>query len=229
MTARAGNRPTIRAAVFDLDGTMFDTEALYFRVASAVVGSRGRRFTQEIMRAMIGRPGHESRIAFQTMTGLKDPIDEVLAEIRERFNAEIDIAVQPTPGLFALLDRLGDRGIPCAVATSSRRAYAERLLVRHGLLDRFRFFLGAEDVTRHKPDPEIYRTAADRLGVPTDAVLVLEDTPTGLTAALRAGTFAVGIPHDQSPADDLRSARLVVPSLADPALLALLDPPDPEL
>ncbi len=69
----------------------------------------------------------------------------------------MDDAVHPTPGLFALLDRIGSTRLPVAVATSSRHSYAERLLTRHGLPDRFAFVLASEDVTRGKPDPEIYR------------------------------------------------------------------------
>ena len=212
---------TIRAVIFDLDGTMFDTEALFFRVASEMLRARGKEFTLAIMRAMIGRQGNESGLAFKRMTGLDDEPEALMAEAKERFLAEIDTAVHPTPGLFALLDRLIALDMPRAVATSSRKAYAERLLRGHGLLDKFAFVLGAEDVVKHKPDPEIYRLAAARLGVPTSAVLVLEDTPTGLAAAKAAGTFAVGVPHDHSPAEDLQAADLLVDTLADPRLLAL--------
>jgi beta-phosphoglucomutase-like phosphatase (HAD superfamily) len=96
-------------------------------------------------------------------------------------------------------------------------------LRRHGLWDRFAFVLTAEDVTRGKPDPEIYRSAVARFGVPAASVLVLEDSAAGLTAARGAGTFAVGVPHEQSPADGLLDAALIVPRLDDPALLALLE------
>ena len=78
-----------------------------------------------------------------------------------------------------------------------------------------------------QPDPEIYRTAAARLGVPTSAMLVLEDTPTGLAAAKEAGAYAVGVPHDHSPAEDLGAADLLIETMADPRLLALF-PPHPK-
>ena len=134
----------------------------------------------------------------------------------------IDTAVHPTPGLFALLAHLADRSIPAAVATSSRRAYAEKLLRSHGVLDRLAFVLAAEDVIHGKPDPEVYLKAAMLLDLPPSATLVLEDSPPGLAAAVAAGCFAVGVPHDQSPAEDLGAAHLIVPRLDDPALLALL-------
>ena len=90
----------------------------------------------------------------------------LLADVRHRFFAEIDTAVHPAPGLFTLLDRLRQNGLPLAVATSSRRAYAERLLTQHRLIDRFRFVLGSEDVSRGKPDPEIYTRCHRAAGCP---------------------------------------------------------------
>ncbi|MBV8487860.1 MAG: HAD family phosphatase, partial [Planctomycetaceae bacterium] len=167
---------SIRAVVFDLDGLMFDTEALFFRVSSEMVAARGKTFTPEIMRAMIGRRSVEAGYMLKSMTGLEEPIDVLLADVRQRFQAEMETAVHPTPGLFHLLDRLGHHGLPLAVATSSRRSYAAQLLGQHRLLDRFQFVLGSEDVARGKPDPEIYITAIKRFDVPPRSVLVLEDS-----------------------------------------------------
>ena len=221
--SEAMKSPIIRAVVFDLDGLMFDTEALFFRVASEMLRDRGKVFTVEIMRAMIGRQPADSGRAFQSMAGLDEEPEALMAEAKGRFEALIDTAVQPMPGLLALLGHLERLGLPRAVGTSSGRAYAERILRGHGLLDRLAFTLCREDVVLHKPDPEIYRTAARRFGLGPDEVLVLEDTPTGLAAAKGAGTFAVGVPHDHSPASDLAAADLIVRSLDDPALLARID------
>lgn len=212
----------IRAVVFDLDGLMFDTEALFFRVAAAMMAARGKEFTPTIMGAMIGRRAAEAVHAFRELGGLDEPPEDLLAESRERFYAEMDSAVHPTPGLFALLARLHRQGLPRAVATSSRRSYAERLLAGHGLAAQFSFILASEDVERGKPHPEIYLKAIERFGVPPKSVLVLEDSPAGLAAARGAGTFAVGVPHEHSPAEGLDGADLIVPRLDDPALWALL-------
>jgi HAD superfamily hydrolase (TIGR01509 family) len=213
----------IRAVVFDLDGLMFDTEALFFRVASQVLQSRGKRFTPEIMRALIGRRGAEVAGWLKAMAGIDEPPEIILGEVREQFAAEVDTAVHSTPGLFALVDHLHRRGLPTAVATSSGRAYADRLLTRHGLAGRFAFVLTSEDVTRGKPDPEIYRSAADRFTVPAGEMLVLEDSPAGVEAARGAGAVAVAVPHEHSPVEALRAADLIVPRLDDPVLLALID------
>jgi HAD superfamily hydrolase (TIGR01509 family) len=215
--------PDVRAVVFDLDGLMFDTEALFFRVASEMLAARGKALTPEIAAAMIGRRAVDAGESFRRLAGLDEPVEALMAEARERFMAEVDTAVHPTPGLFALLARLEDKGLPRAVATSSRRAYAEGLLARHGLLGHFAFVLSGEDVTRGKPDPEVYLKAAGRLGVAPASMLVLEDIPAGLAAALAAGAFAVGVPHEHSPASGLGAADRLVARLDDPELFALID------
>jgi HAD superfamily hydrolase (TIGR01509 family) len=216
-------RPALlRAVVFDLDGLMFDTEALYHKVASALLAARGKEFTPEMMRTMLGRRAADVTSVLREMAGLEESVEEILAETRSRFYALMDTEVRPTPGLEMLLERLRTLGLPLAVATSSRRTYAERLLGAHGLLDRFQFLLTSEDVTRGKPDPEIYLSAAERFGVAPFAMAVLEDSPPGIAAARAAGAFAIAVPHEHSPASGLSEANLIVSRLDDPKLLGLL-------
>ena len=213
----------IRAVVFDMDGLMFDTEALFFQVASETLAARGKSFTPQIMQAMIGRRSAEVGHLLKTLAGLDEPVEVLLAEVRERFRARVDSAVHPTPGLFVLLEQLRRLALRRAVATSSGRSSADGLLSRHGLADWFEFVLTSEDVTRGKPDPQIYLLAVERFGVPARSVLVLEDSPAGVAAAKGAGTITVGIPHEHSSAEGLSAADLIVPRLDDPALLQLID------
>jgi HAD superfamily hydrolase (TIGR01509 family) len=213
----------ILAVAFDLDGLMFDTEALFVRVLTGFLTEHGLSLTPAIKQAMIGRRAAEAYPALRRLTGLSASPDEIQAELRARFDAEVDDAVHTTPGLIALLAHLEARGIPRAVATSSRRLYAERLLQTHGLLDHLAFLLAAEDVTNAKPDPEIYLEAASRFGVDPSNLLVLEDSFPGITAAKAAGAFAVGVPHEHSPAEGIGIADLIVPRLDDPALFARID------
>ncbi|MFO0909321.1 MAG: HAD-IA family hydrolase [Isosphaeraceae bacterium] len=170
------------------------------------------------MRAMIGRRAVDAGNAFRTMAGLEGR-SRCSWPVRSRFYAEMD-AVHPTPGLIVLLDHLERLEIPRAVATSSRRPYAEGLLTRHGLIGHFQFLLCGDDVTHGKPHPEVYLTAARRFGLPPRSLLVLEDSPAGIAAARAAGAFAVGVPHEHSPAEGLSEANLIVDRLDAPALLA---------
>lgn len=221
---RLPSRP-IEAVAFDLDGLMFDTEALFFRVANDMLAERGKAMTPEIMSAMIGRQWAVAGPAFKRLAALSEPLEVLFAETRRRFYDLMDSAVHPTPGLFALLAHLERIGLPRALTTSSRRDYAERLLNRHGLRAHFRFLLTAEDVTRGKPDPQIYQKAADRFGVEPAALLVLEDSPAGVAAARAAGAYTIAVPHDHSPGDALREADWIIERLDDPALLNQLVTP----
>jgi beta-phosphoglucomutase-like phosphatase (HAD superfamily) len=214
----------IRAAVFDLDGLMFDTEDLFFRVASEALEERGKAFTPDIMKQFLGRRADEVVQLWKTVAGVEEPVEDFLAEVRKRFYAVVDTVVHPMPGLFVLLDRLHRLAIPAAVATSSRHSYADRLLLNHGLKSRFEFVLASEDVTRGKPDPEIYQLAAKRFGVSPESMVVLEDSPAGLAAAKAAGALAVGVPHQHSPEHGLNAADLVIRRLDDLALLRLIEP-----
>jgi HAD superfamily hydrolase (TIGR01509 family) len=213
----------IRAVVFDLDGLMFDTEALFFRVSTEMLAARGKAFTPEIMRAMIGRRAVDAGHVLKTMTGLDEPVEVLLADVQQRFYDQMETAVHPTPGLFVLLDHLRRKSVPVAVATSSGRAYAERLLAQHRLRDQFAFVLAAEDVRRGKPDPEIYTLAIERFAVPPGSVMVLEDSPAGISAAKSAGAVAVAVPHEHSSAEALHAADLIVARLDAPSLLARLE------
>ena len=219
-------RSQLLAVAFDLDGLMFDTEALFFRVAGEMLAARGKVFTHEIMNAMIGRRAVDAGESFKRMSGLDEPVEDLMAEARARFMAELDAAVHPTPGLFALLAHLEHQGIPRVVATSSRRVYAEGLLRKHGLFDHFVAVLTGDDVTHGKPDPEIYLKAATILKVEPSRMLVLEDSAPGLSAAKASGAFSVGVPHEHSPAEGLSHADLIVPRLDSPLLLELLQRKD---
>jgi HAD superfamily hydrolase (TIGR01509 family) len=212
----------IRAVAFDLDGLMFDTEALFVRVAGSMLERRGKVFTPAIMARMIGRQWAVAGVAFKEMAGLTETLDELLVEARELFLARMDDEVRPTPGVVALLDHLDRIGMPRSVCTSSRRAYAERLLGHHGLRHHFAFLLTSDDVTHSKPDPEIYRTAAARFGIDPASLLVLEDSAAGVEAAKAAGAYVVGVPHAQSPAEGLAHADRLIDRLDDPALIGLI-------
>ncbi len=213
----------VLAIAFDLDGLIFDTEALFFRVGTEMLADRGKVFTHEIMQKMIGRQAPIAGKALKEMASLEESVGDLMAEARRRFLDLMEEAIHPMPGLFALLAHLEHLGLPKCVATSSRRLYAEKLLQGHGLWDHFEFLLAAEDVTNSKPDPEIYRKAAERFQIAPANLLVLEDSPAGVSAAKAAGAFAVAIPHEHSPAAGLSHADRVINRLDAPELFAMLD------
>jgi len=222
----AGSQPNAevrpRAVVFDLDGLMFNTEDLYQEVGGELLRRRGHTFSLELLDRMMGRPG---KIALQIMIdfhGLDATVEQLAAETDEVFPAILDARLALMPGLAELLDELEAAEIPKAIATSSRLNFVTSVLGRFELAPRFQFVLTAEDVVDGKPHPEIYLTAARRLGFPPAQILVLEDSANGCKAAVAAGTIAVAVPGGHSRRHDFSGAALVADSLADPRIYGLL-------
>jgi len=221
MTTSAAPAPRL-AVAFDLDGLLVNTEAIYPDVGAEVLRRRGRRLEAGLLDAMLGRP---QAVALQKMIdwhGLSDSIETLAAETREIFVGFLDARLSVLPGALSLLDRLAASGVPRCVATSSGPDYAHDILARLALADRFACVLTAHDVQRGKPDPAIYRLAAERLGVVPERLVVLEDSHVGCRAGVAAGAVVVAVPGDHSRSHDFSGVRLVADSLADPRLHGLL-------
>lgn len=214
--------PSIRAVVFDLDGLMFNTEDIFNEVGHAVCRRRGKEMTLDLLQQMMGRRAPEAIALMIEYHQWTDTVEGLIEETRTMFFELATDRLAPMPGLFELLARIEEKKIPKAVATSSHRGYLEQILNRFELLNRFDLTLAAEDVTHGKPDPEIYLTAAARLGVSPQQMLVLEDSHAGSTAAARAGAVVIGVPNDHSRYQDFSHTRAVATRLDDPCILQLL-------
>jgi HAD superfamily hydrolase (TIGR01509 family) len=215
--------PQIRAVVFDLDGLMFNTEDIFNEVGRQVLHRRGKEMTRDLLQQMMGRRAPEAlqlMIDFHSLEA--DTIPGLIEESRILFTELAVDRLAPMPGLFALLEHIEARGLAKGVATSSGRRYLDEILGRFDIISRFALTLTAEDVTHGKPHPEIYLTAAHRLGVAPQEMLVLEDSYAGTTAAVKAGAYAVSVPNDHSRYQDFSHAAYVAERLDDPYVFQLL-------
>jgi HAD superfamily hydrolase (TIGR01509 family) len=212
----------MRAVVFDMDGLMFNTEDVYSAVGAELLSRRGHVFTPELKNAMMGLKPQPTFEAMIRHCGLTDSWQQLADESNELFIRMVGPLLAPMPGLWELLDALERANIPKAIATSSRRELVAVCLGPFDLQKRFAFVLTAEDIVEGKPHPEIYLTAARRLGVPPSEMLVLEDSQNGCLSAAAAGAFAVAVPGEHSQSHDFSSASLVIDSLADPRLYRAL-------
>ena len=212
---------TIKAVAFDMDGLMFDTEDVYWKAAEALLGRRGKIFTNELNDAFMGRP---PRVFFEHLNeafGFPEPWQELQTESEDLFMQFLDDGYSTMPGLYELLELLEQHNIPKGICTSSTNRTVTEVLRRKEMRQRFEFVLTAEDITQGKPDPEIYLKAAARFGIAPSEMLVLEDSTAGCQAALSAGAFgvAVRVKHNAHCAFD--AARMVVPRLDDPQVMGL--------
>jgi len=211
----------IKAVVFDFDGLMFNTEEIFNRSGRELLRRRGLEMTPELLSLMMGRRADEAFSLMIAALGLKDAVADLRAEERVIFQEMLWAHVAPMPGLFELLAHIEGWALPKAVATSSRRPYIESVLRKFELVERFDLMLTSEDVVEGKPHPEIYLTAARRLGVQPAEMLVLEDSENGTKSAAAAGAVAVSIPHEHSRSHDFSSATLIAERLDDPQILRL--------
>jgi HAD superfamily hydrolase (TIGR01509 family) len=221
MTEPSAQSP-IRGVAFDLDGLLVNTEELYQHVGTELLQRRGRTFEPDLLDRMMGRP---QRVSLQIMIdwhGLNDTIEALARETGEIFSGLLDTRLKPMPGAVAFVEAVARHGLPRGVATSSGPDFVHDVLSRVGLRDRFGFVLTSADVTHGKPHPEIYESAAERLGVAPAEMLVLEDSENGCRAAVAAGAVVVAVPGGHSRRHDFTGARLVAESLADPRIAALI-------
>jgi beta-phosphoglucomutase len=207
-----------RAAVWDADGTLVDTAELHFAAWVRFAAEVGKPFTRSDFAATFGWRNPE------IVRHLFDPAatDERCrewGELKEGFyrtTAEAS-GIELLPGVRSLLDQLAGAGWLQAVGSSAPRANLDMILRQTRTAAYFAAVVSGEDVSRGKPEPEVFLTAAGRLGVDPTRCVVFEDAVAGVQAAKAAGMKCVGVTFvGHHPADRLRAAgaELVVPSLA---------------
>lgn len=194
------NTPRIRGVLFDMDGLVLDTEKLYTRFWMEACQFYGFPMTREQalkMRAANSKLGEEILRGF---FGPSVDYRKCRAKRIELMDAFIEEqGVEPKPGIYELLDALDQRGIPAAITSSSPRDRIEKHLKSLNLLHRFQKICSGYDVPWGKPAPDIYLHGAASLGLPPESCLALEDAPTGILAAYRAGCVTVMVPDLDQP------------------------------
>jgi len=208
---RLPRRP--RAVVFDLDGTLIDSEALVLEAYFAAADSFGLPFTHDQFLSLVGHNRETSEARMRDYFGPDFPQGGFYAAVSHHVG---DRAAPLKPGATELMDALDAATTPFALATSSGRPWVDRHFAAHGLGGRFHSIVTRSDVTNGKPHPEPYLKAAAALGFEPASVLAIEDSPTGVSSAHAAGLMTVMAPDLIQPDDETRGRALaVVGSLQD--------------
>lgn len=185
------------AVVFDLDGTLIDSEALVREAYLEACRAFGVAMSDEQFLMMVGKPLEASDALIVQFYGPAFPLER-FTEARRAYIGE---RVAPLkPGARELMDALDAMGAPFGLATSSRRPWVDRHFAAHNLADRFRAVVTRQDCVNGKPDPEPYVRASAALGFSPDLVLALEDSHTGVRSAHAAGCMTIMVP-DLLPAN----------------------------
>jgi len=205
------------AVVFDCDGTIADTESLSATAWRGALVARGLPPERFEFSAIVGRPFQRNWEHHAAMIDLGDR-EDFRADIRTRFRVLFDQHVDLFEDVLGVMHALVGLGIPVGVCSSSTRGHVDRVLARAGVDRVVATIVAAEDVDVHKPDPEPYLLACDRLGVTPAAAAAVEDTTIGLRSARAAGMRTIAVLRHHSAPDLAAHAHLTVGRLTLEAL-----------
>ena len=212
-----------KAAIFDLDGVLLDTESLYSTATQTIVAEFGKTYTWAIKRRIMG--GTALGGAEVIVSELQLPLSpaEYLARRREIL-LQLFRATTPIDGAEALVRALVALGIPLAIATSSERALYELKIERHPWFDVFAAVVCGDDprVVNPKPAPDIFHAAAHALGVSAKECIIFEDSPAGVRGAAASGARVVARRDPELTVEDLSAAHVIVQHYSELQLPAAL-------
>lgn len=208
-------KPTqITAVVFDMDGLMVNSESLARDVWNTVLAEFGCQMDDETHRRMIGRrTGESAHIVRERFALPLSPAELAARKTRLWESVWRRQGVPLMPGLERLHGELARREIPWGVATSSPRQYAEHVVAGLPLAGHCRAIAAGDEVERGKPAPDIYLLAAERMQVPPERCLALEDSVPGGRAAQAAGMTLAAVPNGTTATADFSFADYVFGSL----------------
>ena len=212
----------IEAVVFDLDGVIVDSEQVWDAAREALARERGGRWHDKAQQDMMGMSSVEWSRYMHDVIGLKDPPEEISAEVVRRLEATYREELPLIDGAPEAVARLVERW-PLAVASSSNRPIIDLVLELGGLDRYFEATVSSEEVPRGKPSPDVYLEAASRLGADPTKTAAVEDSRNGILSAKAAGMRVIAIPNKRFlPGEDaLAEADVVLESISELAPAAV--------
>lgn len=209
-----GDGQAVAAVLWDLDGVIVNSGPVHFQAYRWLLSQHGVELTEERFFAdLFGRRNWD--ILRDVLPGVSDDDVHRLAEQKEaKFRKLVAGEVRALPGAADLLRRAHEAGLKQSIVSSTPRANIELIIGALGLRDALDEIVGEEDSVRGKPDPQPFTTAADRLGVPYERCVVIEDAPEGVEAGKAAGMRVIAVTTTR-PAERLSAADLVVDDLED--------------
>jgi HAD superfamily hydrolase (TIGR01509 family) len=205
------------AVIFDLDGTLIDSEKNYVKSDGQILTKFGIEYTPELRKRLIGRGIDIFVSILRDEYGVRETPETLLAMKDEYYLTIARTNTRVFPEMRGLLDILQARGVPLAVASGSSQRVVDELLALCGIRGYFKVALSSVGLFQGKPDPGIFLGTAQRLHVPARECLVLEDSASGVEAGLAAGMKVIAIPTlTQPPLDPVfEKAALLFPGGID--------------
>jgi HAD superfamily hydrolase (TIGR01509 family) len=211
----SGGRPVsegLAAVLFDLDGLLVDTEPQWLAAEVATVTELGGTWTKRNQLDLLGTNLDFAARYMIEATGSDRSVVEVIELLEDNMSRRLEASVTLRPGAQQLLTEVQSSDLLVGLVTSSVRVHVD-VMLQQLPVDVFDVVVCADDVERLKPDPLPYTTALGKLAVAPETVVVLEDSPVGVTAAEAAGCRVVAVPS-VAPVDEA-PGRIVIGSLED--------------
>ncbi|MBA3614967.1 MAG: HAD-IA family hydrolase [Rubrobacteraceae bacterium] len=211
-----------RALLFDLDGTLAETDSLHLPTWVDTLEPYGVEVDEEFYRDRIsGRNTNE--IVRELLPDLPDAQGRSIGEAKEASFRERASDLEPLPGLIHFVERGRELGMHIALVTNAPEANVEAILLALKLRDFFDVVVLADEVEAVKPDPAPYRAALSKIGVPAEEALAFEDSVSGISSSVAAGIPTVGIASSQDPEKLLGAGAFTTANdFTDPQLRDLL-------
>lgn len=207
----------ITSAIFDMDGTLFSTEPIYFKCYQQAARPMGLNFTFELFESCIGMSVADSSKLVKSYFGRDVDVAYLYEQCGRNFEKYMDSHDIPMkPCAKETLEYFRKRGLKMGVATSNITRWVEKLLQKGGIRDYFSSIVTSDHVANPKPDPEVFLRSARNLGADVSQCLAIEDSVAGATAAISAGMRTVVVPDLKQPNSFVRSHAFgVYKSLCD--------------
>jgi HAD superfamily hydrolase (TIGR01509 family) len=204
----------VQAVIFDMDGVIVNSEPYSMQALIDILRQYGVAPTEDDLRRSYGRRVRDDFVDYFAKYGVTADVTIAIAHKHARYYHLAAGHLRPFPGVMPLFKRLRDRGYRLALASSGDRVKVAFGMQALELSCLFETVVTGDDVSHSKPDPEIYLTAAQRIGVPPAVCIAIEDAPAGVEAAKRAGMRCIAVTNSV-PGTQLLKADLIVDSLAD--------------
>jgi beta-phosphoglucomutase family hydrolase len=207
------------AAIFDWDGVIIDSSSQHERGWAMLAEEERRALPPGFFRRSFGMKNE--KVIPDLLGWTNQPVEIRRLSLRkEEFYRELMAreGIELLPGVKTWLEQLREAGIPCVVGSSTPRLNIDCVIGQLGIADYFQALVTAEDVTRGKPDPQVFLTAAQKLGAPPAECVVFEDAHVGIEAARAAGMKVIALATTH-PANTLREADLVIGDLRELSLV----------
>jgi len=212
-----------RVLLFDLDGTIAETDSLHLPTWVDALQPYGVEVDEEFYRDRIsGR--NTAEIVRELLPDLTDEQGRSIGHAKEASFRERASELKPLPGLVDFVERGRKRGMWIALVTNAPEENVETILLALKLRDFFDVVVLADEVEAVKPDPAPYRTALEKTGAPAEVALAFEDSVSGISSSVAAGIPTVGIASSQDPKKLLGAgAFMTAQDFTDPRLRALIE------